>query len=190
MPAMAASTQQLDVDDADGILEPDFEQASPEPALESNPATSSGTPSTATATATSKFPWQPSPKMAEPMASALRRAAEAAGQMEATETIPAKSPVAPPALEKRPSAMSGAMFQAQGHAAAPARAVEKLSPVAVAPAASQRPKSPSSTPLARMFLRLRSSPARMTAMKSTAAVRPRRSSLSRRWFCWPAQRDT
>jgi protein TonB len=139
MPAMAASTQQLDVDDADGILEPDFEQASPEPALESNPATSSGTPSTATATATSKFPWQPSPKMAEPMASALRRAAEAAGQMEATETIPAKSPVAPPALEKRPSAMSGAMFQAQGHAAAPARAVEKLSPVAVAPAIEEAP---------------------------------------------------
>ena len=139
MPAMTASTQQLDVDDADGILEPDFEPASPEPAIESNPATSSGTPSTATATATSKFPWQPSPKMAEPMASALRRAAEAAGQMEATETIPAKSPVAPPALEKRPSAMSGAMFQAQGHAAAPARAVEKPSPVAVAPAIEEAP---------------------------------------------------
>ena len=139
MPAMTASTQQLDVDDADGILEPDFEPASPEPAIEPNPATSSGTPSAATATATSKFPWQPSPKMAEPMASALRRAAEAAGQMEATETIPAKSPVAPPALEKRPSAMSGAMFQAQGHAAAPARAVEKPSPVAVAPAIEEAP---------------------------------------------------
>ena len=139
MPAMVASTQQLDVDDADGILEPDFEPASPQPALESNPATSSGTPSTATATATSKFPWQPFPKMAEPMASALRRAAEAAGQIEATETIPAKSPVAPPALEKRPSAMSGAMFQAQGHAAAPARAVEKPSPVAVAPAIEEAP---------------------------------------------------
>lgn len=139
MPAMTASTQQLDVDDADGILEPDFGPASPEPALESNPATSSGTPSAATATATSKFPWQPSPKMAEPMASALRRAAEAAGQMEATETIPAKSPVAPPAQEKRSSAMSGAMFQAQGHAAAPARAVEKPSPVAVAPAIEEAP---------------------------------------------------
>jgi protein TonB len=139
MPAMAASTQQLDVDDADGILEPDFEPASPEPTLESKPATSSGTPSTATATATSKFPWQPSPKMAEPMASALRRAAEAAGQMEATENIPAKSPAAPPAPEKRPSAMSGAMFQAQGHAAAPARAVEKPSPAAVAPAIEAAP---------------------------------------------------
>ena len=134
MPAMAASTQQVDVDDADGILDPDFE-----PALEPNSAPSSGTPSIATATSTSKFPWQPSPKMAEPMASALRRAAEAAGQMEATETIPAKSPVAPPALEKRPSAMSGAMFQAQGHAAAPARAVEKPSPAAVAPAIEEAP---------------------------------------------------
>jgi periplasmic protein TonB len=139
MPAMAAPTQRLDVDDADGILEPDFEPASPEPALESNPATLSGTPSAATATATSKFPWQPSPKMAEPMASALRRAAEAAGQMKATETVPPKSAVAPPALEKRPSAMSGAMFQAQGHAAAPARAVEKPSPAAVAPAIEEVP---------------------------------------------------
>jgi TonB family protein len=137
MPAMAASTQQVDVDDADGILEPDFEPASPEPVSETKPVTSSG--ATPTATATSKFPWQPSPKMAEPMASALRRAAEAAGQIEATETIPAKSPVAPPALEKRPSAMSGAMFQAQGHAAAPARAVEKPSPVAVAPAIEEAP---------------------------------------------------
>jgi len=77
--------------------------------------------------------------MAEPMASALRRAAEAAGQIEATETIPAKSPVASPALEKRPSAMSGAMFQAQGHAAAPAPAVEKPSPVAAAPAIEEAP---------------------------------------------------
>ena len=143
MPAMAASTQQLDVDDADGILEPDFEPASPAPALETNPATSSRTPSTATATATSKFPWQPSPKMAEPMASALRRAAEAAGQMEATETTPAKSPVAPAVPEKRPSAMSGAMFQAQGHAAAPARAVEKPSPVAPASEEAQTVSRPS-----------------------------------------------
>jgi protein TonB len=136
---MSASTQQVDVDDADGILEPDFEPISPEPVLQTNPATSPGTAPAGTAAATPKFPWQPSPKMAEPMASALRRAAEAAGQIEATETTAAISPAAPPAVEKRPSAMSGAMFQAQGHAAAPARAVETPSAVAAAPPVEEAP---------------------------------------------------
>ncbi len=133
LPTMAASTQQLDLDDADAILEPDFEPAPAEPAVEPTPAAASG--EIPTAAAAPKFPWQPSAKMAEPMASALRRAAEAAGQIDTTEAV--KPAVAPPAAEKRPSAMSGAMFQAQGHAAAPARAVEKL--VAAAPAIEQAP---------------------------------------------------
>jgi len=137
VPAMAASTQQLDLDDADGILDPDFEPASAEPKVEAKPAASSA--AIPTVTATPKFPWQPSAKMAEPMASALRRAAEAAGQMESTETVPEKPPAAPPAAEKRPSAMSGAMFQAQGRAAAPARAVEKPVPVVAAPAIEEAP---------------------------------------------------
>jgi len=128
IPAIAASTPVLDLDDqdSDSILDADLDEpVMAEPAFETK-APAASAPSAAGGT--SKFPWQPSPKMAEPMASALRRAAEAAGQVEAPEEEPALPP-APPAPEKRP--MSGAMFQAQGHAAAPARAPEK--PAAVAP---------------------------------------------------------
>jgi protein TonB len=80
--------------------------------------------------------------MAEPMASALRRAAEAAGQAEASDATPPKpvaSSSAPaPAPEKR--AMTGAMFQAQGHAAAPARAAETTATVA-APTVGETPEA-------------------------------------------------
>src|SRR4029077_18953323 len=112
---------------SDSILDADQDEpVTAQPALET---TSTQVSAPATVTGTSKFPWQPSPKMAEPMASALRRAAEAAGQVESVEEEPALPPVSAPAQDKRP--MSGAMFQAQGHAAAPARAPEK--PAAVAP---------------------------------------------------------
>jgi len=122
VPSFAASAPVLDPDDQDSILDPDNEEPmTAPPAFEAQPATPPPVPA---ATGTSKFPWQPSPKMAEPMASALRRAAEAAGQVEPVEDEPAMLPVVqPPVPEKRP--MSGAMFQAQGHAAAPARAPEK-----------------------------------------------------------------
>jgi periplasmic protein TonB len=134
MPAMAASAQVADIDDqeSDSILDGDvFEEATHEPAFEPKPTTSgagtnvSGTP---------KFPWQPSPKMAEPMASALRRAAEAAGQVEPLEAEPAK-PAASSLPEKRP--MTGAMFQAQvqANAAAPAWAPEKPVPAPEPPLA-------------------------------------------------------
>jgi len=129
IPAIAASIPVLDLDDqdSDSILDADHDEpVVAQPTLETKAAPVSAT---SAASGTSKFPWQPSPKMAEPMASALRRAAEAAGQVEAPEEEPALPLVAPPAPEKRP--MSGAMFQAQGHAAAPARAPEK--PAAVAP---------------------------------------------------------
>jgi protein TonB len=125
IPSIAASASLLDLDDQDSdtILDPDNEEPiAALPALEAKPVTPPPPP---TATGTSKFPWQPSPKMAEPMASALRRAAEAAGQVEPMDDEPAMPPVvAPSAPEKRP--MSGAMFQAHGHAAAaPARAPQK-----------------------------------------------------------------
>jgi TonB family protein len=123
IPSIAASTPVLDLDDQDSDSILDAGQDEPviaQPMLETKPAPATPVP---TATGTSKFPWQPSPKMAEPMASALRRAAEAAGQVEAVPEEPALPPLAPPAPEKRP--MSGAMFQAQGHSAAPARALEK-----------------------------------------------------------------
>jgi len=69
------------------------------------------------------------------MASALRRAAEAAGQVETIPEEPTMPPAARPAPEKRP--MSGAMFRAQGHAAAPARAPEK--PAFLAPPVIEEP---------------------------------------------------
>ena len=123
-PAMSASTDfaELDELDSEAVLEED--SVAPSVAA---PAAEGAALSPAAGT--SKFPWQPSAKMAEPMASALRRAAEAAGQVEPAELAPTK-PVPPPStLEKR--AMTGAMFQAQGHAAAPAPAIEK--PTAGAP---------------------------------------------------------
>lgn len=123
IPSIAASTPVLDLDDqdSDSILDADHDEpAIAQPVLEAKPAPIAPAPSM---TGTSKFPWQPSPKMAEPMASALRRAAEAAGQVETIPEEPTMPPAAPPAPEKRP--MSGAMFQAQAHAAAPARAPEK-----------------------------------------------------------------
>ena len=131
-PLASAYVEPAEVDDQDSILEAD-EPATPQPAFEDS---ASPMGANNTSSASPKFPWQPSPKMAEPMASALRRAAEAAGQVETTELpLPSKAPAAPPAPEKRP--MTGAMFQAQGHAAAtaPARTIEKTSaPLSTAPA--------------------------------------------------------
>jgi periplasmic protein TonB len=139
VPAVAASTHHLDVDDqdSDAILEPDdVPPATAQPVFEAKPREAKPTAASPAAGA-AKFPWQPSAKMAEPMASALRRAAEAAGQVEPAEPAPAKAPVVPPPAEKRP--MSGAMFQAHGHATAPARAMEKPSLVATAPAVQEAP---------------------------------------------------
>jgi periplasmic protein TonB len=141
IPRIAASAPVLDLDDqnSDTILDLDSEPMVPAPAAEAKPATAATPPSAA---GTSKFPWQPSPKMAEPMASALRRAAEAAGQVEVADDEPITPAIVPaaPASEKRP--MSGAMFQAQGHAAAPARAPEKPQIVAPPPAI-EEPAAPS-----------------------------------------------
>src|SRR5579864_5707522 len=135
-PSPVASTyvEPAEVDDQDSILEAD-EPATPQPTFEDS--TSPMGPNSSSS-ASPKFPWQPSPKMAEPMASALRRAAEAAGQVETPELpLPTKAPAAPPAPEKRP--MTGAMFQAQGHAAAtaPVRTIEKPPASVSAPPAAE-----------------------------------------------------
>jgi periplasmic protein TonB len=130
MPAIAASTQVAELDDldADTILEADIDETpAPQPVSETRPAMSA---SAGPAAGTAKFPWQPSPKMAEPMASALRRAAEAVGQVEVAEPLVSQAPAPPvmkpaaPAPEKRP--MTGAMFQAQASAAAAAPATIKV----------------------------------------------------------------
>jgi protein TonB len=139
IPSIAASAPVLDLDDQDSdlILDPDNEEPiNAPPAFEPKLAV---TPAAPSVTGTSKFPWQPSPKMAEPMASALRRAAEAAGQVEPLDEEPVIPAVVMPAPEKRP--MSGAMFQAQGHAAAPARAPEK-SPSLVSKPVIEEPVTP------------------------------------------------
>src|SRR5579883_3207372 len=102
MPAVAASAQIAELDDqeSDTILDADFAEtpASRPMVAETKPVAASATPAAGTA----KFPWQPSPKMAEPMASALRRAAEAVGQVELVEpaaeqpsTQPVMKPIAP-----------------------------------------------------------------------------------------------
>jgi periplasmic protein TonB len=132
IPSVTASTHVVNLDDqdSDAILEADeVEPTTAQPVSETrSPALAATSP----VAGTPKFPWQPSAKMAEPMASALRRAAEAAGQVEPAEATPVKAPAVPPATEKRP--MSGAMFQAQGHATTPALALEKPSLVAAAAA--------------------------------------------------------
>jgi len=83
-----------------------------------------------------KFPWQPSPKMAEPMASALRRAAEAGGSSRTGERSCVKAPVAPPALKS--GSMTGAMFQARDTPPRTARAFRRLCSVAAARAHGRR----------------------------------------------------
>jgi len=142
MPAMVASTSTLDLEDLDSdtILDAGDEPLAPRPAFEAKAAAPPATPSTP------KFPWQPSPKMAEPMASALRRAAEAAGQVEPLdEEEPVKPVIVPPAAEKR--AMSGAMFQAQGHGAAPARAPERSTAPPSAPQTFEPPSPVAKSPV-------------------------------------------
>ena len=138
IPSIAASAQVAEIDDqdSDSILEADVDETpASEPAAEAKPAAATSGP----VAGTSKFPWQPSPKMAEPMASALRRAAEAVGQVEVTDPPVAKpsAPASAPTQEKRP--MTGAMFQAQSAAAAAAPAIEKPAPSpAIAPAIEEK----------------------------------------------------
>jgi protein TonB len=74
----------------------------------------SSQPSTTDSTQSKQYPWQPRKPMAEPMASALRRAAEAAGKAE---------------FENPPTSQAAAPTTTSGAAAAPARAREsKVTP--------------------------------------------------------------
>jgi TonB family protein len=115
IPSMTASTQvdrAAEEADFDGILEADTAddnevlelEAAPEPAPVATPASSG----------TTKFPWQPAPKMVEPMASALRRAAEEAAKAESGD---ADSP--------RSIGFHAAISAAPASASAPAPAREK-----------------------------------------------------------------
>ena len=76
---------------------------------------------------TSKFPWQPAKPMAEPMGTALRKAAEAAAKIESVNTEgTANSPTFAP-VEERPAASTGVSFHAAASAPAPAK--EKAQPI-------------------------------------------------------------
>jgi TonB family protein len=144
-PPPMASAHGLEVEDhePDAILEPDDAEVleiQPEPVAKpappARPAPAAGTP---------KFPWQPTAKpFAEPMASALRRAAEAAAKTApATKTEPTQStpPMGPGfvSAEDRLAASSG---MSGGHAGATAAAPAKEKPQPAPSAATQAPAKP------------------------------------------------
>lgn len=81
-------------------------------------APAAGSPSALSSASSKQYAWQPRSTMAEPMATALRRAAEAAGHTESDSSGAAETPA--------PRAMSGT-------AAAPIRAKESVRPVSVEP---------------------------------------------------------
>jgi periplasmic protein TonB len=148
LPFAAASTQVAEPEetDLDGILEADTTddnevlevEAPSEP-----PAAATSAPPVASGTA--KFPWQPAPKMVEPMASALRRAAEEAARAESPES---GSP--------RSIGFHAALSADAGSASAPAPAREKTQIVVptpmAAPAVEELARAESSQP--RPFERL------------------------------------
>ena len=136
-PSLSASAFELDAepmpipDAADAALleyMPDSPVSSTEnstrPAAESDPS--------------KQYPWQPRKPLAEPMASALRRAAEAAGKSEfdvaAPRSTAALQPAAPPAgmpqttISQNGMAPAGFAQTRSGAAAAPARAKEIPAP--------------------------------------------------------------
>jgi periplasmic protein TonB len=104
----------------DGVLEADTSDDNEVLELDAPPAPAPPPPPVATGT--SKFPWQPASKMAEPMASALRRAAEEAARAESSEPDPS-----------RVMNFHAATPAAQGSATAPAPAREKTQIMIPAP---------------------------------------------------------
>ncbi len=118
----AASTQVAEVEEADldGILEADIADDNEVLELEASAAPPLAAPPAASGT--TKFPWQTAPKMAEPMASALRRAAEEAAKAESPEFASPRSIGFHAALSADP-----------GSASAPAPAREKTQIVVPAP---------------------------------------------------------
>jgi protein TonB len=140
-PAPAAPVQTTWVEDhePDSILDADDNDLFDTPAT---PAAKPQAPAaSAPAAGTSKFPWQPAKPMAEPMGTALRKAAEAAAKIESenTDPAPAKSSAFIPA-EEPPVASTRVSF----HAAAPAPAKEKAQPIVPPPVVSRPvvPKPP------------------------------------------------
>jgi protein TonB len=85
-----------------------------------------------TAGTTKEYPWQPLAKpVAEPMATALRRAAEAAGRSETDFSATTKTPSSPTSAADAPLGHSHATSMASGQAAATAPAKELPKPESV-----------------------------------------------------------
>ena len=161
-PPVAVQTVQVEDHEPDTILDADDAEILDVP---SAPAAKPQTPQAPAppAAGTSKFPWQPAKPMAEPMGSALQRAAEAAaklqgGNAETTAQAPSFStetsktsafgadtsrPPAFEAEEERPISPTGLSFH--GTASAPAPAKEKPQPVP--PPAFTEPAAPKSPAL-------------------------------------------
>ena len=125
-PMASASAFELDAEPAP---QPDAAEATLlEYMPDSAPSGTDKSPRAAADSSQSKqYPWQPRSKpQAEPMASALRRAAEAAGKIEFEAQTP--SPAAPSTSSASISSASIALTSKSGAAAAPARAKEVLAP--------------------------------------------------------------
>ena len=150
-PPVAVQTIQVEDHEPDTILEGDDGEILDIP---SAPAAKPQAPpaSAPPAAGTSKFPWQPAKPMAEPMGSALQRAAEAATKLQSGNTETTAQPPSfptetskastfgtetsrPPAFEaeeERPISPTGLSFH--GAASVPAPAKEKRQPVPPPPA--------------------------------------------------------
>ena len=150
-PPVALQTSQVEDHEPDTILEADDGEILDVPSVPA--AKPQAPPASAPPVAgTPKFPWQPAKPMAEPMGSALQRAAEVAAKLQSgtTETtaqppsFPTETSKAstfgtetsrPPAFEageERPISTTGLSFH--GAASAPAPAKEKPQPVPPPPA--------------------------------------------------------
>jgi len=126
-PPVPVQTASVEDHEPDSILDDNDLYDSPSSPLPQPPAPAAAAP----AAGTSKFPWQPAKPMAEPMGTALRKAAEAAAKIENENTdFSAKSSGFTP-VEEHPAATTGVSFHASASAPAPAK--EKAQPNIPAP---------------------------------------------------------
>jgi periplasmic protein TonB len=136
-PSLSASAFELD---AEPMPAPDAADAALLEYMPDSPApsTDTSTRDAAESDPSKQYPWQPRKPLAEPMASALRRAAEAAGKSEFDAAAPrstaASQPVTPQATTPQTTVSQSGMATAgfaqtrSGAAAAPARAKEIPAP--------------------------------------------------------------
>ena len=128
LPVASASAFELDAEPAP---QPDAAEATLlEYMPDSAPSGADKSPRAAADSSPSKqYPWQPRSKpQAEPMASALRRAAEAAGKIEFEAPASSSNASLTPSASISAASMSSAPTSKSGAAAAPARAKEALAP--------------------------------------------------------------